>query len=442
MLKIGFCRLQIMSLSHRDRIADPVANRLDGMNLREIGFAACPQIVKQLRPVAAELVIPTRRHSTTHIPGGMLTGMSLTATIATSLSFAFGKFLLKKYLNDDGVDSAYGVLADIGQSKIKNVIDRRAVARAAESWADQVVSDLTSVLDDEQKQHPELDVDAIGRELLETLSGDLAPEFFLAGDLDPHRVAAEYRERRPLPKGQLNLASDLIYEKCLDHAVQSLLNVVSTLPRFQERAIAETLKRLRNVDDVVVKILELGRRIERQVKRVSTEGVSEKFEVEYRKAVASNLDYIELFGITIPHELRRFQLTDAFVSLNLQRSTVATGESKRSKGKPQELVEDKELNSESLDYKSALDRLQLNDGRLLIRGAAGSGKTTLLRKIAIEAAGLGSKFLRHEMTSGVLLLAEVDQISKFSKRALERFNSGIPDETVKFRDQNCPANDC
>ena len=49
-LEIGLSGLQVVSLCHRDRIPDPVTNRLDGMDLREVGFTAGPEIVKQLRP--------------------------------------------------------------------------------------------------------------------------------------------------------------------------------------------------------------------------------------------------------------------------------------------------------------------------------------------------------------------------------------------------------
>ncbi|MFO1007732.1 MAG: hypothetical protein U0929_17340 [Planctomycetaceae bacterium] len=49
-LEIGLRRLQVVPLGHRDRIPDPVANRLDGMDLREVGFTAGAEIVKQLRP--------------------------------------------------------------------------------------------------------------------------------------------------------------------------------------------------------------------------------------------------------------------------------------------------------------------------------------------------------------------------------------------------------
>jgi hypothetical protein len=49
-LKIFVSGLQVVPLCHSDRIADPVAYRVDEMNLGEIGFTAGPEIVKQLRP--------------------------------------------------------------------------------------------------------------------------------------------------------------------------------------------------------------------------------------------------------------------------------------------------------------------------------------------------------------------------------------------------------
>ena len=126
------------------------------------------------------------------------------------------------------------------------------------------------------------------------------------------------------------------------------------------------------------------------MQRLAEAGDPQRFEIEFRQAVAANLDYIELFGITIPRELRRFQLTDAFVSLNLQRSLTPTKYPARSKKRQPEspATDEDQSDSELLSCEAVLERLRPGEGRLLIRGAAGSGKTTLMRWVAIQVAGM------------------------------------------------------
>ena len=49
-VEVRFGRLKVVALCDGDAVADPVANRLDGMDLRQIGLTAGPKIVEQLWP--------------------------------------------------------------------------------------------------------------------------------------------------------------------------------------------------------------------------------------------------------------------------------------------------------------------------------------------------------------------------------------------------------
>ena len=160
--------------------------------------------------------------------------------------------------------------------------------------------------------------------------------------------------------------------------------------------MVESLRRLRQLDDNVEKVLQQLARVTQAVQRLAEAGDRQRFEIEFRQAVAANLDYIELFGITIPRELRRFQLTDAFVSLNLQRSLTPTKYPARSKKRQPEspATDEDQSDSELLSCEAVLERLRPGEGRLLIRGAAGSGKTTLMRWVAIQVAGMTPSRIR------------------------------------------------
>ena len=341
--------------------------------------------------------------------------MSIEAVLLTQLTLAAAKFLFKRYLGEKGQivgshgealhdggllgeagDVVVDVLADLAKDRIKDAIDRMEAVGDIRRYALKVVRQIQSRLNQEAKDNPLIDPKGIAEQLTLTLQADLSTGLLLKHDLESRRLVEAYVSLRPLPQGVLNLDSDLAYERMLDHAVQCLVGVASQLPDFQPQAMVESLRRLRQLDDNVEKVLQQLARVTQAVQRLAEAGDPQRFEIEFRQAVAANLDYIELFGITIPRELRRFQLTDAFVSLNLQRSLTPTKYPARSKKRQPEspATDEDQSDSELLSCEAVLERLRPGEGRLLIRGAAGSGKTTLMRWVAIQIAGMTPSRIR------------------------------------------------
>lgn len=330
--------------------------------------------------------------------------MSFIFSVATSLSFALGKFLLKKYLNDDGVNAVYETLADVTKPKIKDLLSQKKAVREIDDLSDKILREINSRLEEESSEQSSISAEDIAKQLADTLAADLSTEFFLAGDLDPRRVVEAYKKLRPLPNGILNQSSSEAYDRILDHTVRCLVGLANQLPEFQTQAVAASLQRLRNLEETAEKTFTQLRQMEKAVQRLAAPGDSQKFELEYRQGVAANLDYIELFGVSIPRELRRFQLTEAFVSLNLQRS-LKHGEKLKKNTAATSGYQDEQPDSELLSCESVMSRLQRGEGRLLIRGAAGSGKTTLVRWIAIQAAST----VKHRSGFGNLPNLKVEQ---------------------------------
>jgi hypothetical protein len=101
------------------------------------------------------------------------------------------------------------------------------------------------------------------------------------------------------------------------------------------------------------------------------------YEARYRRAIASKLEDLQLFGIEVPKESKEYFLATGYMPLNLADEDVEAlffAENSLASGLPETI---------SADY--LFDLLQPNNGRLLIRGAAGGGKTTLLRWAAVQA---------------------------------------------------------
>jgi hypothetical protein len=108
------------------------------------------------------------------------------------------------------------------------------------------------------------------------------------------------------------------------------------------------------------------------------------YEARYRQAVVNRLDYMQLFGIDVPRESKKYSLTVAYVSLNLADEDIEDAE-------VTDEEEDAKLEPTSKSAEEVFEDLGIATNRLLIRGGAGCGKTTLLRWAAVQTGKVNSR---------------------------------------------------
>jgi len=149
---------------------------------------------------------------------------------------------------------------------------------------------------------------------------------------------------------------DFLLRECCSY----LLEINKTLPQFSSQALTELLRRTSTIEQQMAEVLE------RMPPRTGMSG-DEGFETDYRRQVANELDYMDLFGASAFERNRGYQLSVAYISL---------------------LVED--VNSAVLKRQPmhgvAVESVLAESRRIFFRGEAGSGKTTLLQWIAVCAA--------------------------------------------------------
>ena len=194
--------------------------------------------------------------------------------------------------------------------------------------------------------------------------------------------------------------ADLLQQiKASQDASDALSRLIEELKTASDDHAADLLsqlkrqsKQLMSIDDKLVRSLSaidelpdrvqawlrpLAKRLQEAIDRLpapstpSTE--DQEYEESYRKAIAQNLDEVELFGVDVPPEARQQALSAAYISLSLG----SVSADKAGGPTPAEQV---------------FDHLRPAAGRLLIRGDAGSGKTTLMRWAAIRAARRNDAF--------------------------------------------------
>ena len=197
-------------------------------------------------------------------------------------------------------------------------------------------------------------------------AGPLTATLMMEIDLDPRQLRDRLREQdpaRPRTAG-LDATGGELYEALLDETCVHLVQWMTEQESFVPLAQVELVRRTgRLANDL------------KQALRRPDDQEDSAFEQRYLKTVASQLNRLELFGVTLNRQ-RHYPMSSAYISLSVAYQ-------QEPGGIPPLLGTDQRVSVNSgARVEQALWRFQ----RMLLRGEAGSGKTTLLRWLAVRAA--------------------------------------------------------
>ena len=310
--------------------------------------------------------------------------MAILTTLLAATGTSVAKILLKKFLaGSDLVESVSEELPDIAAAGLKGTMEQRQAVRIFEDIADKIVAQLTPLFEEAGK-NGNLNIEAVAHELGVALNGRISADVLLANELVPEKLARAFRDARPLPPAQLSEAEVALYERALDQTARYLVSVATHLPRFVEKMAAIQLQRISRMEGEITRALESVRILEAHVSILSPDKTYARFEADYRQSVSQNVDELELFGVDIDSQAKRYKLSVAYISLSFLEES--------SNGEEVAIVPAEHL----------LQRLRPGNGRLLIRGDAGSGKSTLFRWMALMVAHAGRKAPDHARSNQFL----------------------------------------
>ncbi|WP_370969437.1 NACHT domain-containing NTPase [Amycolatopsis sp. cg9] len=280
--------------------------------------------------------------------------MSALEASAIALTTAVVKAAAKVWLGDRTIAAdASAKILDLLEKQVAGLSDRRKLRLLFTNIESRVSDHLLPFIDVEFRDLPENERVAAVRAVRETFEcAALTDDDLFAADLD-----AAYLDRylrRSVP-GLTSLLSDdatKLYERVLRECCAYLVQVTSTLPRFQPGALVESLRRETEILETVRNVLaELPER--RQ---------SDDFAADFRRQVVTTLDRMSLFGAGLADATRLYPLSVAYLSLSV--STDHDG-----------------IPADRIEHVLPQTR------RIFLRGEAGSGKTTMLQWLAVQCAG-------------------------------------------------------
>jgi hypothetical protein len=275
-------------------------------------------------------------------------------------------------------------LVELVRIGVPDHFKQRKLVRQLEDLADQIAERLRPVYEHDFRDLPESERAAALQAVVDALeSADLTDATLFAVDVDARKLARLVRRRVPVRPAGLAEPAERLYEAVLDESCMAVVQVVTHLPAFEPRALAELLGRFSQVVDGIAEVLHRLPRTTLDAPQGSER--DEEFRSRYLAHVSETLDELEQFGVDVRRYRPRTLVSVAYLSL--QVSTDSRRRVHRDRPDERWFADGRRTapGSSSLRAEAAL----AEGPRTLLRGDAGSGKTTLLQWLAVTAARSG-----------------------------------------------------
>jgi hypothetical protein len=257
-------------------------------------------------------------------------------------------------------------LVDALAGRVTSTFDQRRISRFFEDCSDIVAKRLAALMDAEFRFVLGNERDAALLAVRDTFARTaLTDEALFHADLDARLVERRLRPNAApvLRQALLSEGGEQVYWLVLRESCAYLVEVVTTLPKFQAGALTELLRRDTSILSTLTRILD----------RLPERRSIDDFAADYNRVVANKLDRMELLGVTLAEANRRYPLSIAYIDLSVARRANSL------------LRSAAEEDTTPASVRRA-DSVLAEEHLALIIGSAGSGKTTLLQWLAVRSA--------------------------------------------------------
>jgi len=298
------------------------------------------------------------------------------------LGAAVVKVACKIWLNDNKFAAdASAEVVDVVRDKFAGELEQRRARRLFEDLEVPVAEKLAEFREHEFRGMPdnewEAAVLAVGDSLRRARFRDAD---IFAGDLDPLYLRRKVSAASPSASRDLSEDGTALYFRLLTECCAYVVELTSTLPRFNAGAFGEVLRRQSVIIQQVAEVLD---RMPQSVTPAPGAGQAEAdFSAAYRRQVVSQLDRLELFGTTVSDSVRGYPLSTAYIPLAVTNEVWRIKQALNATFSEAFVT----LGEETTSSAWRIDHLLRLSSRVFLRGEAGSGKTTLLQWLAVRAA--------------------------------------------------------
>lgn len=237
--------------------------------------------------------------------------MSGLETAAIALGSAVARTACRIWLGDRPLAAVAGAsVIDLTAQRLTSTREQRRFRRLWEQAAELVADRVEPLLEPEFRGLPEHErlaaVDAVGSTFD---AAELTEAALFELDLDAGYLDRHLRRQDPDRVRVAGLSTDAgaLYDRLLRESCAYAIEVARILPGAGMAALAELLRRERQLLDELRTVLE----------RLPARRGLLDFARDYRQLVAGVLDQLELFGATLAESSRRYPLSVAYLSLTV-----------------------------------------------------------------------------------------------------------------------------
>ncbi|WBW98838.1 NACHT N-terminal Helical domain 1-containing protein [Oceanirhabdus sp. W0125-5] len=291
--------------------------------------------------------------------------MILAEMLVKYIGVPISKALLNIWLKDNPIlNSTSNNIMDILKTKTDDFISARKVSREFENIADKVGASLIPVF--EVYRLEQISMEAVAIAVSNTIfdahiSAKLLAELsYNHKRLNDYILSVKKKRDRDFSEPEREL-----YKRSIDLSAQYIIDLAPQLPDYTANNFNEILKRFDN-------LMELVRQVADDLESITTKTYSENnnskfadFERDYRTAIIRKFDRLNLFGVDLSKIHKRYQLSVAYVSLD---------------------VTTEEEYFETDKHRMSVENALCDEQFIAIIGEAGTGKTTLLKWLAVNSA--------------------------------------------------------
>ncbi|SEO99271.1 NACHT domain-containing protein [Amycolatopsis saalfeldensis] len=289
--------------------------------------------------------------------------------VLLALGASIVKSAAKVWMGDRQVAAdATAQAVDLLTARVTGAVEQRRLRRTFEQMEEIVAERLAPLAEHEFRGVPESERLAALDAVTETFTGAALSDLDLfTADLDARFLYRSLVRAVPGVPERALLSADAteFYQRVLRECCAYLVQIVTTLPRFEAGALTELLRRDTQVLGLLREVLT----------RLPQSRDGEDFEADYRRQVVTALDRMTVFGATIGESSRRYPLSVAYLSLGVLAEGALPA--------PADSFDEEQPAAGGV---TRIEELLPRTKRLFIRGDAGAGKTTLLQWISVRCA--------------------------------------------------------
>jgi len=303
--------------------------------------------------------------------------MILIELLISTVGVAFGKTLLGIWLKEADFTRHTGEsILDLLKAKTGDILASRRSAREFETIVDKIGESLEPLF--RQSKLDESSYNSIAEEVKDAiLAANLTIALLASLSYNPKLLKDYIIQNHRLSEKQFSERELHLYDRSIDLISQYIVDLVPSLPTYASQSITEILSRFDITTSNLVKIIETLNDL--RLKADENNDINDSlsiFERDYRAAVSRRYDRLFIFGADLSRQTRRYQLSVAYVSLEMQKDA---------------------FDEDVLDVKIPVEEALSSSRHIAIIGEAGVGKTTLLNWLAVNSAqgGLYPKIATH-----------------------------------------------